>query len=90
MNTYSKILLTTLPLVLFFLFATVGTTYHFSRKVLIDLGGTWLDTRLSEALDIAGTQENMLHEYGLEKIATSIAKAKLDAATEISFIGVGK
>lgn len=90
MNTYSKILVTTLPLVLFFLFATVGTTYHFSRKALIDLGGTWLDTRLSEALDIAGTQENMLHEYGLEKIAASIAKAKLDAATEISVIGVGK
>ncbi len=90
MNTYSKILVTTLPLVLFFLFATVGTTYHFSKKALIDLGGTWLDTRLSEALDIAGTQENMLHEYGLEKIAASIAKAKLDAATEISVIGVGK
>jgi PAS domain S-box-containing protein len=90
MNTYSKILLTTLPLVLFFLFATVGTTYHFSRKALIDLGETWLETRLSEAMDIAGTQEKMLHEYGLERIAASIAKAKLDAATQISSIGVGK
>jgi PAS domain S-box-containing protein len=90
MNTYSKILLTTLPLVFFFLFATVGTTYHFSRKALIDLGETWLDTRLSEAMDIAQTQEKMLHEYGLEKIAASIAKAKLDAAAEISVIGVGK
>jgi len=90
MNTYSKILLTTLPLVFFFLFAMVGTTYHFSRKALIDLSETWLDTRLSEAMDIAQTQEKMLHKYGLEKIAASIAKAKLDTATEISSIGVGK
>lgn len=90
MNTYSKILLTTLPLVLFFLFATVGTTYYFSRTALIDLGETWLDTRLSEAMDITSAQENMLHEYGLEQITASITKAKLDTATEISSIGVGK
>ncbi len=90
MNTYSKIVLTTLPLVLFFLFATVGTTYYFSRTALIDLGETWLDTRLSEAMDIARAQENMLHEYGLEQITASITKAKLDTATEISSIGVGK
>lgn len=90
MNTYTKILLTTLPLVIFFLFATVGTTYHFSRKALIDLAETWLDTRLSDAIDIARTQENMLHEYGLEKIVASVAKAKLDAAAEISVIGVGE
>ena len=31
----------------------------------------------------------MLHEYGLETIAASIAKTKLDAATEIGTIGVG-
>ncbi len=90
MNTYTKILLTTLPLVLFFLFATAGTTYYFSRNALIALGETWLDTRLSEAMTIAKNQENMLHEYGLEKITASIAKAKLDAATEIAEIGVGK
>ena len=90
MNTYSKILLTTLPLVLFFLFATVGTTYYFSRTALIDLGETWLDTRLSEAMDIAKAQGNMLEKYGLEKITASIAKAKLDAETVISSIEVGK
>ena len=90
MNTYTKILLTTLPLVIFFLFATVGTTYHFSRNALIDLAETWLDTRLSDAVDIARTQENMLHEYGLEKIVASVAKAKQDTATEIAAIGVGE
>jgi PAS domain S-box-containing protein len=88
MNTYTKILLTTLPLVIFFLFATVGTTYHFSRKALIDLAETWLDTRLSDAIDIARTQESMLHEYGLEKIVASVVKAKLDAAEEIAAIKV--
>jgi PAS domain-containing protein len=90
MNTYTKILLTTLPLVIFFLFATVGTTYYFSRNALIDLAETWLDTRLSDAVDIARTQENMLHEYGLEKIVASVAKAKQDTATETAAIGVGE
>lgn len=89
MNTYKKILLTTLPLVFLFMAATVGTTYYFSRTALIDLGETWLDTRLTEAMDIARAQENMLHEYGLEKITASIAKAKLDAAVEIANVGVG-
>ncbi len=90
MKTYSKILMTTLPLVIFFLFATVGTTYYFSRKALVTLGETWLDTRLSEAMGIAQAQNDMLHEYGLEKIPASIAKAKLDAATASAGIGVGQ
>jgi PAS domain S-box-containing protein len=90
MNIYTKILLTTLPLVVFFLFATVGTTYHFSKNALVDLGETWLDTRLYEAMEIVRTQNNMLHEYGLEKIAASIAKAKLDAAAQSAVIGVGE
>ena len=90
MNTYTKIMLTTLPLVIFFLLATVGTTYHFSRNALIDLAETWLDTRLSDAVDIARTQENMLHEYGLENIVASVAKAKMDTATETAAIGVGE
>lgn len=90
MKIYSKILLTTLPLVIFFLFATVGITYYFSREALIDLGETWLDTRLNEAVELVSTQENILHEYGLEKIPASIAKAKLDAATASAGIGVGE
>jgi len=90
MNIYSKILLTTLPMVIFFLFTTVGTSYYFSKNALVDLGETWLDTRLSEAMDIAGIQDRMLQEYGLEKIPASIAKAKLDAAAQSAGIGVGK
>ena len=90
MNIYSKILLTTLPLIVFFLFSTVGITYHFSKKALVDLGETWLDTRLSEAMDIVRIQDKMLQKYGLEKIPASIAKAKLDAAAQSAGIGVGK
>ncbi|HCY86917.1 MAG TPA: hypothetical protein DHV36_17435, partial [Desulfobacteraceae bacterium] len=90
MNTYSKILLTTLPLVFFFLVATVGTTYYFSRSALLDLGETWLDTRLHMAEAIVTTQDSMLHEYGLEKIPASIAKAKLDATALIHEIEVGE
>ncbi|MCG8618265.1 MAG: ATP-binding protein, partial [Desulfobacterales bacterium] len=86
----TKILLTTLPLVFFFLVATVGTTYYFSRSALLDLGETWLDTRLHMAEDVVTAQDSMLHEYGLEKIPASIAKAKLDAMALIRDIEVGE
>ena len=89
MKIYTKILLTTLPLVIFFLFTIVGTAYYTSRTALVDLGETWLDTRLSEAMVIVTSQEQMLNEYGLATIPASITKAKMDAAVEIADIGVG-
>jgi len=79
-----------LPLVLFFLFLSVGTTYYFSRKALTGLGETWLETRLAEALKIAEEQVNLLQRYGLESIPASIEKAKMDAGTAISAIEVGE
>jgi two-component system, cell cycle sensor histidine kinase and response regulator CckA len=90
MKTYSKIVITTLPPVFFLLLATVGTTFYFSRTALTRLAETWLDTRLSEAMKTAADQENMLHQYGLETIPASVAKAKLDAARLMSAIEVGK
>ena len=63
MNTYTKILATTLPLVFFFLFATVGTTYYFARMALNDLAETWLETKLSEAMRIAAAQADILKAY---------------------------
>ncbi|MCG8632810.1 MAG: ATP-binding protein [Desulfobacterales bacterium] len=90
MNTYTKILLTTLPLVFFFLIVTVGTTYYFSRSALLDLGETWLDTRLQMAADVVKAQENILHEYDLHEIPASIIKAKFDAIAQIRNIQVGK
>ncbi len=90
MSIYTKILATTLPLVFFILFATVGITYHFSRTALTELGETWLETRLSEAMKIIQEQEEVLHRYGLEKIKASNTKAQLDAAAAIARIEVGQ
>ncbi len=88
MNTYSKILITTLPLVFFFLLAAVGTTYYFSYSALTDLAETWLETRLSEAVEIVVQQNDVLRRYGLEEIPAGIVKAKLDAATLISDVKI--
>ncbi len=88
MNTYAKILTTTLPIVLFFLFAAVGTTYYFSYSALTDLAETWLDTRLSEAMEVAAEEDAILHRYGLEKIPASLLKAKMDAGTLMDAIKI--
>ncbi|MFH1154568.1 MAG: ATP-binding protein [Pseudomonadota bacterium] len=89
MNTYSKILVTTLPLVLSLLLVTAGVSYHYSRRAITELAETWLETRLSEALEIAGRQDEMLRTFGLETISASIAKAKLDAGKEMGSIEIG-
>ena len=90
MKTYWKILLTVLPLVLFFLFLSVGTTYYFSRKALMGLAETWLETRLTEALHIAEEQMAILQRYGLESVPASIKMAKMDAGSAIAAIDVGE
>ena len=90
MKTYWKILLTVLPLVLFFLFLSVGTTYYFSRKALTGLAETWLETRLAEAVQIAEEQIALLQRYGLESVPASIEKAKMDAGAAIATIEVGE
>lgn len=90
MKTYTKILVTTLPLVFFFLIATVGISYYFSRNALTYLAEEWLSTRASEAMGIAKKHEDILYRYGLENIPASLVKAKLDAIKEISGIKIGK
>ena len=89
MKTYWKILLTVLPLVLFFLFLSVGTTYYYSRKALAGLAETWLETRLAEAMQIAEAQIALLQRYGLESVPASIEKAKMDAGAAMAAIEVG-
>ena len=90
MNTYPKILITTLPLVFLLLLSTVGVAYHFSRRALTDLAETWLDTRLSEAIQVAAAHDDMLHRYGLEDVPASVAKAKMDAGVSMAAIEVGQ
>jgi len=90
MKTYTKILVTTLPLVLFFFIATVGVSYYFSRNALTYLAEEWLSTRASEAIGIVKKHESILHRYSLENISASVVKAKMDAVKEISAIKIGK
>ena len=89
MKTYTKILLSTLPLVFFCLAVTIAITYHFSRTALLDLGDAWLSTRLDMAMRIVSEQEKILHDYGLESIPASVAKAKQDAVDRIRNITIG-
>ncbi len=90
MNTYAKILVTTLPLVLFSLIAAAGTTYYFTHQALTQLAETWLQTRLEEAVQAASEQKDILYKYGLENVPASNAKAQLDAGRRISHIDVGR
>lgn len=90
MNTYSKILITTLPLFFALFLSTVGVAYYFSRLALTELAEIWLDARLSEAMEVVVDQDQMLRRYGLENIPASIAKAKIDACTTLSAIKVGQ
>ena len=83
-------MLTVLPLVLFFLFLSVGTTYYYSTKALTSLAETWLETRLAQALTIVEEQMELLHRYGLEAVPASIEKAKMDAGAAIASIEVGE
>ena len=89
MTIHTKIMATILPLVFVLLLATVGISYHFSRQALTELAETWLETRLSEALQIAIAHDQMLRRYGLEDVPASIAKAKMDAAAAMAAIEVG-
>ena len=83
-------MLTVLPLVLFFLFLSVGMTYYYSTKALTSLAETWLETRLAQASTIAEEQMELLHRYGLEAVPASIEKAKMDAGAAIASIEVGE
>ncbi|MGD9824944.1 histidine kinase dimerization/phospho-acceptor domain-containing protein [Desulfobacter sp.] len=67
MKIYTKILLPTLPLVFFFLAATILITYHFSRTALFDLGEIWLSTHLDTAMKITRDQEKILHDSTRER-----------------------
>ncbi len=90
MNTFSKILFTTLPLLVLSLVSAVGTTYYFTDKALNDLAEAWLRTRLTEALQVVEEQKDVLDKYGLQDIPASVAKAELDASTEMSGIEIGE
>jgi PAS domain S-box-containing protein len=90
MNIYSKILITTLPLVFLLLLSTVGISTYFTRKALIELAETWLDSRLSAAVQIAVEHDGKVSRDGLEAIPASLTKAKIDAGVAMAAIEVGE
>lgn len=90
MKIYPKILLTTVPLVLLSLLAAAGITYYLSFNALTNLAENWLDTRLSEGIDIAAENEEVLHAYGLENLAASVAQAQHDAGVAMLTIDIGE
>lgn len=90
MKIYGKIVLVTMPLVLFSLMAAVATSYYFSHNALKDLAKTLLAVRLSEAVKVAEDQTDMLYAYELEHVPASVAKAKSDAGILMSSIRIGE
>jgi methyl-accepting chemotaxis protein len=90
MKIYPKILLTTVPLVLLSLLAAAGVTYYLSFNALTNLAENWLDTRLSEAVDVAAEHEEVLHAYGLENLPASVAQAQHDAGVAMLTIEIGE
>jgi HAMP domain-containing protein len=89
MKIYPKILLTTVPLVLLSLLAAAGVTYYLSFNALTELAEDWLDTRLSEGVDVAAEHEEVLHAYGLENLAASVSQAQHDAGAAMLNIDIG-
>ena len=90
MRTYTKILITTLPLVLLLVFTLMSITSYFSAQSLDDLGETWISAMLSKALAVVEKQEANLYLYNLHEVPASVKKAKIDAGAEISNIEVGE
>jgi PAS domain S-box-containing protein len=90
MKIYTKILLTTLPLLLLSLLGAIGTTYYYSHQALTDLAGTWLGTQLSEAVSAATEREKILHAYALQNVGASAKQARMDAGTAMLSIRIGE
>jgi signal transduction histidine kinase len=90
MKIYTKILITTLPMVFFFLVTMGGISYYFSHRALTVLAEEWLTTRTSEAMEVVRKHEKILYQYELEHIPASRVKAKLDAIKKISGIKIWK
>ncbi len=89
MKIYTKILLTTLPLVILSLLSAMGMTYYFSRGALTDLAETLLKARLTEAFKRAAERDEILHKYGLESLAPSVRQARSDAGRAMLAIEIG-
>ncbi|MCW8859944.1 MAG: HAMP domain-containing protein [Deltaproteobacteria bacterium] len=90
MKIYRKILLVTLPLALFSLFAGAGGTYYLSKQSLEHLADNWLQTRLGEAMQTVAENEEFLRRYSITDISSGVKKAQYDAASMLENMKIGK
>ena len=89
MKTYSKILLVTLPLVLLSLLAGAGGTYYLSKQSLEHLADNWLQTRLSDAMELVAENEEFLRRYSISDISSGVKKAQYDAGSMLQTMKIG-
>ncbi len=88
MRIYTKILLSTLPLVLLALLTGAGITYYFSHQALTTIAEDLLNTRRDEAVRQVTEREEMLRTYGLEEVASSVKQAQTDAGIALQKIKI--
>ncbi|MCK4508687.1 MAG: PAS domain S-box protein, partial [Desulfuromonadales bacterium] len=89
MKIYSKILLFTLPLVLLSLLSGAGGTYYLSKQSLEHLADNWLQTRLTEAMQIVAENEEFLRRYSIADISSGVKKAQYDAGSMLQVMKIG-
>lgn len=90
MKIYSKILLTTLPLVLLSTLVSAGVTYWLSRSALDEVANRWLESRLPEAVRAVAevhAQETAASDTGNN---LSLAQTWSEASLALHAISVGE
>jgi hypothetical protein len=84
MRITTKILITTLPLVVLGLLGLGWMTTSLSQRALNQLAAKWLDTKLLEAIQTAENKFAVLIRYQLQDIPANVKKAQ-DVAAKASW-----
>jgi PAS domain S-box-containing protein len=90
MKITTKILITTLPLVVLGLLGLGWMTTSFSERALDQLAEKWLNTKLLEAVKIAEKNVALLARYDLQDAPANVKKAQDAAAEAMGSIQIGQ
>jgi PAS domain S-box-containing protein len=90
MKIATKILITTLPLVVLGLLGLGWMTTSLSERALNQLAQKWLSAKLLEAIKIAENDVALLRRYDLEDIPGNVKKAQDAAAEAMHSIQIGQ
>ncbi len=90
MKIYPKILLITLPLIILPALLVGIVSYQVSQSAIRAELEDVLGIRLTQALEISIRNEAVLREYGLENVASNVAKAQAEATAAIREIYFGE